>query len=93
MTYNIKVQIGGKNYSLKVSPENEGEIRLAVAEVNKKITEYLGTFLGHPLEDILTFALLNECISKRDVMQKLEMQKAEVGKVAGEIKDYLAQED
>lgn len=93
MIYNIKVQIAGKNYNLKVTPETEGEIRMAVAEVNKKISDYLGPFMGHPLEDILTFALLNECISKRDLQQKLDMQKADVGKVADEIENYLAQED
>ena len=93
MSYNIRVQIAGKNYNLRATSETEGEIRLAVAEVNKKITDYLGTFLGHPLEDILTFALLNECISKRDLQQKIGLQKAEVDKVAGEIENYLAQED
>ncbi len=73
----ILVTISGRNYPVKVKPEDESKVRALEKEVNDKINELQISYQGKDIQDYMSLALLSYAselqIAKRsDDMKELE---------------------
>ncbi len=57
-TISVNVLIGDRNYRLKVSPEDEEQLRNTVKTINNKLLEFKAHFAGKDMQDYVAMVLL-----------------------------------
>ena len=62
----IKVMVDGRPFPLRVEEEREPEIKMAVKELNNRITQYQLKFKGKPKEEILSMVLLTYAVDLQE---------------------------
>lgn len=55
---NITVNIAGRNYRMKVTPDEEAKVREAATSINQKIAEYRQSYDATDNQDYLAMAAL-----------------------------------
>lgn len=53
------IQIGDRNFRVKVSPEEEGMVQQVAEKINLKIEELKSTYGGKDMQDFLSMAILS----------------------------------
>lgn len=94
MAQNITIKIADKPYPVTASsPAQEQLIRKAAAEVNRRIKDYQDrTPEGH-MQDFMSFAALNICMSYIALTEEVNAMAAEEKKLARELEGYLNEID
>lgn len=86
----VNIAIAGHRYGLKASsPEKEEMIRRAAEIANKKISYYQKTFPGKSMEELLSFVVLNECITNLNEAKKGEEARKEVDSLVEQLGSYI----
>ncbi len=90
MEQNIKIKIGGSEYSLRAaSEEMEQLMRLAAEAINKQLSTYDARFPDKTLSDKLAFVSLNEAIIRMKYQRMRAACDNESKKLQNVVEDYL----
>ena len=58
----VQVIIGGRNYSVKINPEDEGRIKSIVKSVNDQINQFQANYSKKDVQDCLAMTLLTYAV-------------------------------
>ncbi len=90
MSQKITIKIAEREFVMNApSPEDEENIRLAAAEINRKISAYLTKYPGRIISDILSFVALNESIGSIILQRRLNAIKGEAEVLDNDMRNYI----
>ena len=73
----INVNIGGRTYPLKISRDEEEQIRKAVSEINNNIKDLQNNYAVKDMQDLLAMTVLQYASETVKVNNSVEFEKLE----------------
>ncbi len=86
---NIKVDIGGRPYSLTISREEEELVRKAAEDVNRTITKYSKAFEYKDMQDLYAMVTLQYASGLMQIEREKSFKDKEMKEKLGEVDELL----
>ena len=88
-TISIKIQIAGRSYPLKVTPEQQGVIEKAAAIVNDRLKEYEKAYGVRDLQDLLAMCALHMSAEQLGFQKNQMLEEDKINKELQALSDLV----
>lgn len=88
----INVPVGDRTYRIKITPEDEEQVRKTIKIINEKILEYKTEFAGKDMQDYISMVVLwyatqlqsgNPSVLEKDFEEALSKMEGQLNKALG----------
>lgn len=88
----INVPVGDRTYRIKITPDDEEQVRKTIKTINEKIIEYKTEFAGKDMQDYISMVVLwyatqlqsgNSSVLEKDVEEALFKMEGQLNKALG----------
>ena len=85
----INVPVGDRTYRIKITPDDEEQVRKTIKTINEKIIEYKTEFAGKDMQDYISMVVLwyatqlqsgNSSVLEKDVEEALFKMEGQLNK-------------